>query len=203
MSELESWFKRMVTNAKEYHHKTSQNFDDAERVRKALSNYMTKTNPAYKKIPGYSCQAVPIPEDGEVEVGPEPEADQDAEGEDEDAEGEEEDAEGEDESDEDENDDDEEDDEDEDEGPRRRKKIILKRTGSSRSARNGSTPSRRTTDRSSRAKPDHEYEGVPYKGLNFQQAQEKIVEELIRKSSDGVYVDPCHPLMYSFDTNPS
>ena len=30
-------------------------------------------------------------------------------------------------------------------------------------------------------KKDEEYLGVPYKSLNFQQAQEKIVEELIRQ----------------------
>jgi hypothetical protein len=39
-------------------------------------------------------------------------------------------------------------------------------------------------DKSGRVKADHDYEGVPYKGLSFQQAQEKIVEELIRKQ-DG------------------
>jgi len=167
LAELESYFKRMVTNAKEYYNKGTEVFDDAERVRKALSNYMTKTNPAYKLIHGYSCQAAPIPEDLDQVNIPE-EDDEDAEGDEDDAEG-----------DEDSEDDDEEEDDDEDDSGRKRKKIILKSKGPSR-PRQGSTPVRRG-DRSSRGKPDHEFEGVPYKGLSFQQAQEKIVEELIRK----------------------
>ncbi|KAH0597580.1 hypothetical protein MHUMG1_04959 [Metarhizium humberi] len=44
---------------------------------------------------------------------------------------------------------------------------------------------RRTADKSPRrarpaGRPDQEYKNVPFKGLNFQQAQEKIVEELLR-----------------------
>lgn len=176
LSELESFFKRMVTNAKEFYPKNSEIFEDAERVRKALSNYMTKTNPAYKLIPGYSCQATPISGD----VQPEPEdfpvnrgAAQSANGEDEDAEGDEddqddeEDAEGE----------EDEDDEEEEGNPR---KIVLKRKGPGRPPRDGSEQARKL-DRGGRVKADHEYEDVPYKGLSFQQAQEKIVEELIRK----------------------
>ncbi|KAL2184402.1 hypothetical protein L209DRAFT_757879 [Thermothelomyces heterothallicus CBS 203.75] len=188
LSELESYFKRMVTNAKEFYPKNSEVFEDAERVRKALSNYMTKTNPAYKLIPGYSCQATPIPND----LQPEPEVaaltataertetenqkagNQDAEGE-EDAQGEE-DADGE-------------EDEDEDDGSSRR--IVLKRKGPGRPARAGSEQARKV-DKSGRVRADHEYEGVPYKGLTFQQAQEKIVEELIRKpdeSGDPYFLD--------------
>lgn len=170
LAQLESYFKRMVTNAKEYYNKGSEVFEDAERVRKALSNYMTKTNPAYKLIQGYSCQAAPIPDDPSQVAQP-PDVDDDEAGEDDDAEGEDLDG--------DEDDADEDDDEEDEDGGRNRKKIILKRTGLSR-PRQGSTPVR-GGGRSSRGKPDHEYEGVPYKGLNFQQAQEKIVEELIRK----------------------
>lgn len=169
LAELESYFKRMVTNAKEYYHKGSEVFEDAERVRKALSNYMTKTNPAYKLIPGYSCQAAPIPEDLQALPAEASDEEVDAKAE-EDAEGEE-DAEAE---------DDEDDDDEEDSSARIRKKIIIKRKAPSRPVRQGSTPVRKTEGRS-RAKPDHEYEGVPYKGLSFQEAQEKIVEELIRK----------------------
>jgi hypothetical protein len=179
LSELESFFKRMVTNAKEFYPKNSEIFEDAERVRKALSNYMTKTNPAYKLIPNYSCQATPFPEDVQPESeehsgvaaaaaaaeGVEGE-DEDAEG-DEDAEDDEEDVEGE----------DDEGDEEEDGNPRR---IVLKRKGPGRPPRAGSEQARKL-DKSGRVKADHEYEGVPYKGLSFQQAQEKIVEELIRK----------------------
>lgn len=176
LSELESYFKRMVTNAKEFYPKNSEVFEDAERVRKALSNYMTKTNPAYKLIPGYSCQATPIPNDLQPETElPAHRAtaermeveDQDAEGE-EDAQGEE-DAEGD-------------DDEDEEDGGSRR--IVLKRKGPGRPARAGSEQGRKL-DKSGRVKADHEYDGVPYKGLSFQQAQEKIVEELIRKPDES------------------
>jgi hypothetical protein len=203
LSELESYFKRMVNNAKEFYPKNSEIFEDAERVRKALSNYMTKTNPAYKLIHGYSCQATPVvdtfpdpefyaapstmppaipkPPRGEARKASEekkaaekrieekqpqeikaeerteatpatPDADEDAEGEN---------------------------DDEEDDGPRR---IVLKRRGG-RGSRADSVEqgSARKTDKTGRVKADHEYEGVPYKGLTFQQAQEKIVEELIRK----------------------
>ncbi|KAL2135503.1 hypothetical protein VTI74DRAFT_8234 [Chaetomium olivicolor] len=188
LSELESYFKRMVTNAKEFYPKNTEIFEDAERVRKALSNYMTKTNPAYKLIPGYSCQATPIPADmqpesEELSARPvEAEAavaeDEDAEGE-EDAQGDEDDAAGE-----------EQDGDDKEDGTSTR--IVLKRRGGSRpaSARAGSEQSRKL-DKSGRVKADHEYEGVPYKGLSFQEAQEKIVEELIRKpdGSDPYFLD--------------
>src|SRR3981189_535327 len=45
LTTLESYFKRMVSNAKDYNQKGSEIYDDAERIRKALSNYMTKHNP--------------------------------------------------------------------------------------------------------------------------------------------------------------
>lgn len=60
LSELEGYFKRMVTNAKEYHPRGSQEYEDAERIRKALSNYMVKTNPAYKNSTTYTATATPI-----------------------------------------------------------------------------------------------------------------------------------------------
>ncbi|KAM7224385.1 Bromodomain-containing protein [Rhypophila decipiens] len=188
LAELEGFFKRMVMNAKEYYHKGSDIFEDAERVRKALSNYMTKTNPAYKLIPNYSCTATPIPTEGVMEEEQqsqptrirtkvsrkaEPEEDGD---DDEDAEGDEEDEE------------DDDDDDDEDVNSRR---IVLKRRGTGRSSKGSESPAPRAGGRNSRAKADHEYEGVPYRGLNFQQAQEKIVEELIRKpdGSDPYFLD--------------
>ncbi|RFU77620.1 polybromo-1 [Trichoderma arundinaceum] len=190
LAQLESYFKRMIANAKDFYSRGSQVFDDAERVRKALSNYMTKTNPAYSNR---SYQAVPTPlppesaddEDEEGEEGDEDEeeGDEDAEGEDaeedEDAEGEDEDAEGEEEP-------------EEDEEPRsRRKAIILKRRGPSRTRRSSNHESSRA--RSPPSRPDHQYENVPYKGLTFQQAQEKIVEELLRHQEpeyDDAYFEP-------------
>ncbi|KAL1838115.1 hypothetical protein VTJ49DRAFT_3020 [Mycothermus thermophilus] len=213
LSEFESYFKRMVNNAKEFYPKNSEIFEDAERVRKALSNYMVKTNPAYKLNHNYSCQAAPVvdtfpdPEfyapamPGDVPAVPKPPRGQGRKSvsrnsEDRRSESKnpeemkpdeikaesnaaspdsEEDAEGE------------EDDDGEDEGPR---KIVLKRRGG-RGGRAGSEQAGRKTDKAGRVKADHEYEGVPYKGLTFQQAQEKIVEELIRKpdGNDPYFLD--------------
>lgn len=186
----------MVMNAKEYYKKGSDIFEDAERVRKALSNYMTKTNPAYMREVGYSCIATPIPgEEDEKSKDPSqngikrtssnsssngsvtstrkrksPSA-EDSQGEDEiEGENEEEDESG----------------DDDNENPRR---IVIKRRESGRpTARSTASPAPTSKPgRGGRKKGDHEYENVPYKGLSFQQAQEKIVEELIRKP-DGSYV---------------
>lgn len=64
LTDLESYFKRMISNAKEYNTRGSELYDDAERLRKALSNFMTKTNPAYKLIPGYVAAPTPLPNEG-------------------------------------------------------------------------------------------------------------------------------------------
>lgn len=174
LAELESYFKRMIANAKDFYSRGTQVFDDAERVRKALSNYMTKTNPAYSNR-SYQAMPTPLPpenpDEEEDEEDEEEEGEEDAEGEDadeeEDAEGEEEDAEGEEEP-------------EEDEEPRsRRKAIILKRRGPSRTRRSSNHESARARSPPP-SRPDHQYENVPYRGLTFQQAQEKIVEELLR-----------------------
>jgi len=178
LAELESYFKRMICNAKEFYPRSSSIFDDAERVRKALSNYMTKTNPAYGTR-GYQAQPTPLPpEDGE-------EADEDADGE-EAEEGddgaEDEDAEGEEEEEEEAAEDDEEQEEEETTGRgSRRRSIVLKRRESGRHSRNSLSQAKDSPRASiSSNRPDHQYENVPYKGLTFQQAQEKVVEELLR-----------------------
>lgn len=67
LSELEGYVKRMVLNFKEYYNRGSQVYDDAERIRKALSNYMVKTNPAYKRLAGYTAVATPL--DAEPQPG--------------------------------------------------------------------------------------------------------------------------------------
>ncbi|KAK2068253.1 hypothetical protein P8C59_002902 [Phyllachora maydis] len=219
LSDLEGFFKRMVTNNKEFYPKNSGLFEDTERMRKALSNYMRVQNPAYTK-PGanYSCQAAPIPENyephpddfGPVESGSDEGGYKNASGTDaaggEDAESEEdaapgdEDAEtatnlGKEQSADADGDDDAEGEEDDEPGTGRdgqdddevkeRRRIVIKRGSTGDTARN--SLSRTTAAKSvkaGRGKPDHEYEGVPYKSLNFQQAQEKIVEELIRLSDE-------------------
>jgi cobalamin biosynthesis protein CobT len=184
LAELESWLRRMVKNAKDYYNRHTIQFEDAERIRKAVSNYMTKTNPAYKKNASYSCQPVPVPDgyvppddedyaepreeedaDGEedAEAEDEPQADDDQEEDEEEEDGEGEGAE----DDEDEEEEEEEDDDDSDvaAAPKRRP---------------GRPPAVRTKSKAD----NHEYEGESYKGLTFQQAQEKIVEEMIRKPDD-------------------
>lgn len=214
LSELESYFKRMIANAKEFYPRHSTPFEDAERLRKALSNHMTRTNPAYQDK---TYQAVPTPlppegsDDEEAEEGADGEEneEEDAEAEDneevvegdeekeeggddeaedeeeqeqeqeEDEEEEQEEAEQEEEEEEeqveeDEEDEEEEEEEEEEEPASKRRSIILKRRGPGRPPKNPRASPKKTMP------PDHEYKNVPYKGLSFQQAQEKIIEELLR-----------------------
>ncbi|EXJ88614.1 hypothetical protein A1O1_05544 [Capronia coronata CBS 617.96] len=62
MEQLESDLKRMVQNAKDYNHSRSPIFEDAERIRKALSNFMPKHNPAYLRS-DYRAYPTPLPQD--------------------------------------------------------------------------------------------------------------------------------------------
>jgi hypothetical protein len=154
LTSLESYCKRMIANAKEYNEKGSEIYDDAERIRKALSNFMTKTNPAYK-TPGYVAFPTPIPPDKENDE------DEDAAGSDEDAEGE----------------------IDMDIAnpappvkrsrgrPPKNPPITLTVNGQ----RSSATPSSIT---------DSQYANVGFQGLTFQQAQEKIVADTIRHRED-------------------
>ncbi|KAG6009131.1 hypothetical protein E4U21_003200 [Claviceps maximensis] len=170
LAQLEGYFKRMIANVKEFYPRSSVVFDDAERVRKALSNYMTKNNPAYQTR-GYQAVPTPLPpENGdEAENEEQDNVDEDAEGEDAGKADQDEEEEGGGKK-----------VEEEEEPASRRRSIILKRTGSGRPARNSGShvDSPRRSKASSR--PDHDYANIPFKGLNFQQAQEKIVEELLR-----------------------
>lgn len=64
ITEIESDVKRMVANAKFYNDDKSIIYGDAERIRKLLSNFMLRNNPAYKN-PDYVAFPTPIPgEDG-------------------------------------------------------------------------------------------------------------------------------------------
>src|SRR5271170_3006997 len=60
MEKLESDLKRLVQNAKEFNSTKSEVYEDAERIRKALSNFMPKHNPAYLN-PSYRAYPTPIP----------------------------------------------------------------------------------------------------------------------------------------------
>jgi hypothetical protein len=52
----------MIANAKQFNARGSDIYEDAERVRKTASNFMTKYNPAYRD-PTYAAIATPIPEE--------------------------------------------------------------------------------------------------------------------------------------------
>ena len=59
MEKLESDLKRLVQNAKEFNSTKSEVYEDAERIRKALSNFMPKHNPAYLD-PAYRAYPTPL-----------------------------------------------------------------------------------------------------------------------------------------------
>ncbi|KAK4550171.1 hypothetical protein LTR36_003138 [Oleoguttula mirabilis] len=62
MTTLESDFKRMVQNAKDYNAPKSDIYEDAERVRKLVYNWMKLKNPAYTEDPNYASFPTPIPQ---------------------------------------------------------------------------------------------------------------------------------------------
>lgn len=68
ITEIESDFKRMVQNAKDYNSSHSEIFDDAERIRKLVYNYMKQHNPAYNDDPSYTSFPTPIPKAAEKRV---------------------------------------------------------------------------------------------------------------------------------------
>jgi hypothetical protein len=154
LTSLESYFKRMVANAKDYNEKESLIHQDAERIRKALSNYMTKHNPAYQ-IQGYQAVPTPIPE--HLLAG----TDEDDLGSDIDAEGEI---------------DDEAEAQSSPEPEKRRPGRPSKNSSSvgTNGQRSGSTP----------ARSDSQYAGLPFSSLNFREAQEKILADLLAHKAD-------------------
>ncbi|GAB7354703.1 hypothetical protein MBLNU459_g5120t1 [Dothideomycetes sp. NU459] len=62
LAAVESDLKRMVANAKLYNDDKSLVYGDAERIRKLVSNFMTKNNPAYRSS-DYIAVPTPIPDD--------------------------------------------------------------------------------------------------------------------------------------------
>jgi hypothetical protein len=129
----------MISNAKEFNEKGSLIYDDAERLRKALSNYMTKSNPAYR-TPGFVCHPTPLPDDEEEDA---------AADEDEDAEGEP--------------------DPEVEVAPLPKRRGRPPKNPQAHILRKSSTP----------ALSESKYTGLSYVGLNFQQAQEKILADMI------------------------
>jgi hypothetical protein len=139
LTSLESYFKRMIANAKEYNEKGSEIAEDAERFRKALSNFMVRHNPAYK-TPGYVAFPTPIPDTPTQMEGPD--SDMDAEGE-----------------------------PDNEVEPQ---SIAKKPKG-----RPKSLPGQVRTSSNTPALSEPRYSRINFSGLTFQQAQEKLVDELI------------------------
>lgn len=61
MTAVESDLRRMILNAKSFNEKSSQLFSDAEKIRKAVSNFMVENNPAYQ-TDDYKPFPTPVPE---------------------------------------------------------------------------------------------------------------------------------------------
>lgn len=120
-------------------------------------------------------------DEDENEEGEEEGEEVEVEGEEEEEEGGEEEAEGQ--EDEEEGEEQEDGDDDDDQSQLRRRRGSSWRKADVGSSRDSTTPTHKSNSRA--GKGDHRYEDVPFKGLSFQQAQEKIVEELIRKKEDS------------------
>lgn len=135
LTTLESHFKRLITNAKEYNQKGSEIYEDSERLRKVLSLFMNTWNPAYD-TPGYVAFPTPLP--GEDDGG-----DDDADGE-----------------------------------PDLELDNLPKRKAG-RPPKNPVVQAQRSS--TTPALSESQYAGVGFEGLNFQQAQEKIVEDMINE----------------------
>lgn len=190
LTELESDCKRMIQNAKDYYHKDSLVFNDAERVRKAISNFMVRTNPAYQDPGGYVATATPLPPNPtplQLDImsrrpyghtapdpGGPPVMTQDADGDDVGA-------------------------------PQlsgrfeannhsqptsaetpAKPVIVFKRRGPGRPPKEPEPEPEAEQDALGvdDANEDTKYQNIEYQGLSFQQGQEKIVEELIRAEDD-------------------
>ncbi|GAW22690.1 hypothetical protein ANO14919_122330 [Xylariales sp. No.14919] len=77
--------------------------------------------------------------------------------------------------------------------PTRRRGSSWKRADP-RSSRDSATPGQKYIPRTGKA--DHYYENIPFSELNFQQAQEKVVEELIRRKEDADEYPYFEPFVY-------
>ncbi|KAK4565269.1 hypothetical protein LTR86_003886 [Recurvomyces mirabilis] len=62
MTTIESDLKRMIQNAKSYNDPKSEIYEDAERIRKLVYNYMKLNNPQYNSDPNYISFPTPIPD---------------------------------------------------------------------------------------------------------------------------------------------
>ncbi|KAL8825047.1 MAG: hypothetical protein Q9170_007949 [Blastenia crenularia] len=79
---VESDLRRMIFNAKSYNDKASQLFSDAEKIRKAVSNFMVENNPAYQTA-DYKPFPTPVPDDWQARLSKEEKEEAEAESKDE------------------------------------------------------------------------------------------------------------------------
>ncbi|KAI5917306.1 Bromodomain-containing protein [Camillea tinctor] len=87
--------------------------------------------------------------------------------------------------------------EEEDDDPKPKRRGRKWKGGPGRPPRTPRAQSQKAATRGSIAsKADHHYEDVPFKGLSFQQAQEKVVEELIRKKDETGEYPYYEPFIY-------
>lgn len=63
---VESDFKRLIQNAKDFNDPKSEIYEDAERIRKLVFNFMKVHNPAYKEDSKYSAFPTALPKAGSV-----------------------------------------------------------------------------------------------------------------------------------------
>ncbi len=182
MTLLESDLRRMVGNAKSFNQKSSSVFSDAEKIRKALVTFMTQNNPAYKNK-DYVPAPTPIPEGWQdhLEENEEP-PEADAEGE---------------------TDDEENPEEAQKEPPKDvpieppteppKEPVEKPKTPAIVS---GSSSAHASTSRRATSTPgvqDVEGVGESFEGDTFQQAQDKIITEMINLKNDE---SVCHQYCY-------
>ncbi|MCJ1310899.1 hypothetical protein MMC25_004567 [Agyrium rufum] len=161
---LESDLKRLIANAKSFYARSSDEFSDAEKVRKMVTSHMAKLNPAYHDGSGYQSFPTPIPETESSVDEEEGEEDEEDEEIDQDAEGET-------------------DPEEEEE-----EVVISKPTLTLHlSVKNKDKDKEKAADRRASSTPAiqlsaDDTEG--FEGLTFQKAQEKLVGELLQLKND-------------------
>lgn len=81
LTTLECDLRRMVSNAKSYNEKSSELFSDAEKIRKLVVSFMSQNNPAYE-TGTYTPYSTPVPPDWRAHLQPLEEShDLDADGE--------------------------------------------------------------------------------------------------------------------------
>lgn len=133
----------MVQNAKDYNDSRSEIYEDAERIRKLVYNYMKQHNPAYTQDPNYASFPTPIPKSSEKR------ANGVADG----------------------------------HGPSARTSETPARQKKSTAPPSSEPPERRASVAADATDGEHE-SGVNFRGLTFQDAQQTIIDSLLRYTDD-------------------